>query len=82
MKIRIIRAMVYQTAFTFSSVIQYLVCRFSALCLFSFRQFQAFLAFGSFTASANSYRFESVAPRPWRSVFRGSHLSSTQGASF
>ncbi|QIL44071.1 DUF1010 domain-containing protein [Acidovorax sp. HDW3] len=61
--------MLFQTAFSFSSVIQRLACRLSGLHLRALRRFQAFLAAGAFPASATSYHFASVAPPQWRSAF-------------
>ncbi|QIL44067.1 DUF1010 domain-containing protein [Acidovorax sp. HDW3] len=61
--------MLFQTAFSFSGVIQRLAGRFSGLRLHSLRQFSAFLAVGPHVASANSYHFASVAPPQWRFAF-------------
>ncbi|MBS0391675.1 MAG: DUF1010 domain-containing protein [Proteobacteria bacterium] len=61
--------MLFQTAFSFSGVIQRLACRFSGLRLHSLRQFPAFLAAGPCAASASSYHFASVAPPRWRFAF-------------
>jgi len=61
--------MLFQTASSFSGVIQRLACRFSGLRLHSLRQFSAFLATGPCVASAVSYHFASVAPSRWRSAF-------------
>jgi len=61
--------MLIQAAFSFSGVIQCLVCRFSGLRLHSLRQFSAFLATGPYVASASSYHFASVAPPRWRFAF-------------
>jgi hypothetical protein len=61
--------MLFQTAFSFSGVIQRLACRFSGLRLRALRQFSVFLAAGPSTASATSYRFVSVAPPRWRCAF-------------
>jgi len=61
--------MLFQTAFSFSGVIQRLAGRLSGLRLPSLRQFSAFLAAGPCVASAASYYFASVAPLRWRSAF-------------
>ncbi|QIL44050.1 DUF1010 domain-containing protein [Acidovorax sp. HDW3] len=61
--------MLISTAFSFSGVIQCLVCRFSGLRLHSLRQFSAFLAAYPCAASAASYHFASVAPPRWRFAF-------------
>jgi len=61
--------MLFQTAFSFSGVIQRLACRFSGLRLHPLRQFSAFLAVGPCAASANSYHFVSIAPPRWRFAF-------------
>ena len=61
--------MLFKPAFSFSSVIQRLVCRCSGLRLLALRQFQAFLASSAYIASAASYLFASIAPPPWRSAF-------------
>ncbi|MBS0391681.1 MAG: DUF1010 domain-containing protein [Proteobacteria bacterium] len=61
--------MPFQTAFSFSGVIQRLACRFSGLRLQSQRQFRTFLAAGPCVASAASYYFASVAPPRWRFAF-------------
>jgi len=61
--------MLFQTAFSFSGVIQRLACRFSGLRLQSLRQFSAFLATGPCVASATSYHFASIAPPRWRCAF-------------
>ena len=64
-----IQAMLFQTAFSFSSVVQRLVCRFSGLRLQAAWEFQAFLASSPCTASASSYHSSSIAPPPWRCAF-------------
>ena len=64
-----IQAMFFQTAFSFSSVVQRLVCRFSGLRLQAAWEFQAFLASSPCTASASSYHSSSIAPPPWRCAF-------------
>ncbi|WP_291220213.1 DUF1010 domain-containing protein [Dokdonella sp.] len=61
--------MLFPTAFSFSGVIQRLVCRFSGLRLRAVYLFQAFLASGAFTASASSYHFSCFASPRWRSAF-------------
>ena len=61
--------MFIQTAFSFSSAVQRLACRFSGLRLHLLRQFSVFLASGPCVASASSYRFASAAPPRWRSAF-------------
>ncbi|MCA0311579.1 MAG: DUF1010 domain-containing protein [Proteobacteria bacterium] len=61
--------MLFQTAFSFSGVIQRLAGRLSGLHLHSQRQFSAFLAAGPCVASAASYHFSSVAPPRWRFAF-------------
>ena len=66
---RFIQVMLFQPAFSFSSVIQRWVCRVVGLRLLSFRQFQAFLASSACAVSASSYHFSSTAPLPWRGVF-------------
>ena len=64
-----IQAMLFQTAFSFSSVVQRLVCRFSGLRLQAAWEFQAFLASSPCTASASSYHSSSIVPPPWRCAF-------------
>ncbi|MEG9385593.1 DUF1010 domain-containing protein [Morganella morganii] len=61
--------MLIQTAFSFSSVVQRLVCRFSGLRLLASRWFLVFLASGPCAASASSYRFKSTVLPRWRSAF-------------
>ena len=61
--------MLIQTAFSFSSVVQRLVCRFSGLRLLALRRFPAFLASSPCVASASSYRFASTVPPRWRCAF-------------
>ncbi|QIL44054.1 DUF1010 domain-containing protein [Acidovorax sp. HDW3] len=61
--------MLFQTAFSFSGVIQRLACRFSGLRLRAACLFQAFLAAGPCVASASSYHFASVVPPQWRFAF-------------
>jgi len=61
--------MLFQTAFSFSGVLQRLAGRFSGLRLHSLRQFSAFLAAGPCVASVASYHFASVAPPRWRFAF-------------
>ena len=64
-----ISPMLIQTAFSFSSVVQRLVCRFSGLRLLASRWFLVFLASGPCAASASSYRFKSTVLPRWRSAF-------------
>ena len=64
-----ISPMFIQTAFSFSSVVQRLVCRFSGLRLVALRWFVVFLASGRCAASVSSYCFRSAAPPRWRSAF-------------
>lgn len=64
-----ISPMLIQTAFSFPSVVQRLVCRFSGLRLLALRHFPAFLASSPCVASASSYCFRSAAPPRWRSAF-------------
>jgi len=59
----------FQTAFSFSGVIQRLACRFSGLRLHSLRRFSVFLATGLCVASVSSYHSSSVAPPRWRFAF-------------
>ena len=69
-KIRIIQAMQYPSAFTFSSVyplVGVLPC--AGLRLGVRRWFQAFLASRACAACATSYHFASIAPPPWRCAF-------------
>ncbi|MCA0311581.1 MAG: DUF1010 domain-containing protein [Proteobacteria bacterium] len=61
--------MLFQTAFSFSGVIQRLAGRFSGLRLRAVCLFQAFLATCPCVASAASYHFASVAPPRWRFAF-------------
>ena len=62
---RFIWPMLIQTAFSFSGVIQRLVCRLSGLRLRAVCLFQVFLTSGPCTASATSYHFSCAAsPRP------------------
>ncbi|WP_461468513.1 DUF1010 domain-containing protein [Melaminivora sp.] len=61
--------MLFQTAFSFSGVIQRLAGRLSGLRLRAVCLFQAFLASGPFVASAVSYYFASIAPPRWRNAF-------------
>ena len=61
--------MLIQTAFSFSSAVQRLVCRFSGLRLLALRWFVVFLASGPCAASASSYRFCSAVPPRWRGAF-------------
>jgi len=61
--------MLFQTAFSFSGVIQRLACRFSGLRLHSLCKFSVFLAAGPCVASASSYHFVSVVPPRWRFAF-------------
>ncbi|MBS7350861.1 MAG: DUF1010 domain-containing protein [Comamonas sp.] len=61
--------MLIQTAFSFSSAVQRLACRFSGLRLHLLRQFSVVLASGPCVASASSYRFRSAVPPRWRSAF-------------
>ncbi|WP_314323530.1 DUF1010 domain-containing protein [Comamonas aquatica] len=62
--------MFIQTAFSFSSVVQRWVCRFSGLRLLASRWFLVFLASIPCVASARSYRFCTAAPPRWRCAFR------------
>ena len=64
-----ISPMLFQTAFSFSSVVQCLVCRFSGLRLLALRRFMVFLASSPCLASASSYYFGSVVPPRWRCAF-------------
>ena len=61
--------MLIQTAFSFSSVVQRWVFRFSELRLVALRWFVAFLASGPCVASASSYFFRSAVPPRWRCAF-------------
>lgn len=61
--------MLFQTALSFSGVMQRLAGRFSGLRLHSLRQFSNFLAAGPCVTSARSYHFASVAPPRWRFAF-------------
>ncbi|WLP04757.1 MULTISPECIES: DUF1010 domain-containing protein [Pseudomonadota] len=61
--------MLFQTAFSFSSVVQRWVCRFSGLRLVALRWFLVFLASSRCAASASSYCFGSAAPPRWRCAF-------------
>ncbi|MDH0201817.1 DUF1010 domain-containing protein [Comamonas aquatica] len=61
--------MFIQTAFSFSSVVQRLVCRLSGLRLLALRRFPAFLASSPCLESASSYFFRSAAPPRWRCAF-------------
>ena len=64
-----ISPMLIQTAFSFSSVVQRLVCRLSGLRLLALRRFPDFLASVPCVASARSYCFRSAAPPRWRCAF-------------
>ncbi|UJB66780.1 DUF1010 domain-containing protein [Acidovorax sp. YS12] len=61
--------MLFQTAFSFSSVVQRWVCRFSGLRLHGLRRFPVFLASGPCVASASSYCFGSAVQPRWRCAF-------------
>ena len=61
--------MFIQTAFSFSSAVQRLVCRFSGLRLLALRWFVVFLASGPCAASASSYCFASTVLLRSRSAF-------------
>ncbi|MFN7042261.1 MAG: DUF1010 domain-containing protein [Acidovorax temperans] len=61
--------MFIQTAFSFSSAVQRLVCRFFGLRLLALRWFVVFLASGPCAASASSYRFCSAVPPRWCCAF-------------
>ena len=61
--------MLFQTAFSFSGVIQRLVCRFSGLRLHSLRRFSVFFAASAYPVNATSYYFASIVPLPWRNAF-------------
>ena len=61
--------MFIQTAFSFSSVVQRLVYRFSGLRLLASRWFVLFLTSGPCAASASSYCFRSAAQPRWRCAF-------------
>jgi hypothetical protein len=52
--------MFIQTAFSFSSVVQRWVCRFSGLRLVALRWFVVFLASSPCVASASSYHFAAL----------------------
>ena len=69
LKTRLIQPMLFQPAFSFSGVIQRLVCRPSGLRLRAVCLFQTFLAASPCAASASSYHFSSAAPPRWRSAF-------------
>jgi len=66
---RFIWPMLFQPAFSFSGVIQRLVCRPSGLRLRAACFFQAFLASGPCVAAASSYHFSCAASPRWRSAF-------------
>ncbi len=66
---RFIWPMLFQTAFSFSGVIQRLAGRCSGLRLRAACLFQVFLATCPCAASATSYHFSCVAPPRWRSAF-------------
>ena len=66
---RFIQAMLFQSAFTFSSVYPLGVLPCAGLRLGVLRQFHTFLAFSACAVSASSYLFASIAPPPWRSAF-------------
>lgn len=74
--------MVYSPAFTFASVNPLGVLLRAKLRLFSFLQFQAFLACSAFAVSASSYHFASIAPLPWRNAFSQLVLVVKLGAPF
>ena len=61
-----ISPMFIQTAFSFSSVVQRLVCRCSGLRLLALHRFPAFWASSHFSVSASSYCFCSTAQPRWR----------------
>lgn len=61
--------MFIQTAFSFSSLVQRWVCRFSGLRLLALRRFPAFLAPIPCVASASSYLFASTVLPRWHSAF-------------
>ena len=61
-----ISPMLFQTVFSFSSVVQRWVCRFSGLRLLALCHFSVFLAYSPCAASASSYCFRS--PWPVRSL--------------
>ena len=63
------QAMLFQTVFSFSGVIQRLAGRFSGLRLQAVCGFQAFWAASPCAASASSYHFSSSASPPWRCAF-------------
>ena len=64
-----ISPMLFQTAFSFSSVVQRWVCRFSGLRLLALRGFLFFLASSPCATSASSYCFRSAVPPRWRCAF-------------
>lgn len=64
-----ISPMFIQTAFSFSSIVQRWVCRFSGLRLLALCRFMAFSASSHFSVSATSYRFVITAPPRWRCAF-------------
>ena len=64
-----ISPMLIQTTFSFSSVVQRFVCRFSGLRLLALRWFVVFLASSPCVASASSYCFCSAVPPQWRCAF-------------
>jgi hypothetical protein len=61
--------MFIQTAFSFSSVVQRLVCRFFGLRLLALHRFPAFLAPSHFSVSASSYCFCNAVPPRWCCAF-------------
>ena len=64
-----ISPMLFKTAFSFSSVVQRWVCRFSGLRLLALRWFLVFLASSPCAESARSYCFRSAAQPRWRRAF-------------
>ena len=64
-----ISPMFIQTAFSFSSVVQRLVCRCSGLRLLALHRFPAFWASSHFSVSASSYCFCSAVPPRWCCAF-------------
>ena len=68
-KNQFISPILFQTAFSFSSVLQRWVCRFSGLRMLVLRRFLVFWASSPCVESASSYFFGSAALPRWRSAF-------------